>query len=1463
MAILHGSWLLKHQGSCLFVWGETWRSLGEDIDPRTLTEVPLHPYAMTPAELSEWLRSRSITIPNSIQQPVETRNFASLQSGRRKAASAVEVSLPTRSQIITLPTYFPESNEEGTASIFPAHSAILGSEKPFPQYLQPWRVEGFCLNPSEAIKFLTSLPLNVANGEDAFLGGDLRFWSQVARWSLDLIARSKFLPTIERQTDGSIVAQWQALLDSSLDGTRLEKFSQLMPLGCRTYEVRSEELGVRSEEGFELSIEFPREPQELLLGFLNSTIDAQVRVMEGSQPLLEARVMASLPTAVRQWLQSLTTASPIVNAEPIGLERLEAALKAWTLPLQYQMAGKNQFRTCFVLHPPESENTDWTLAYFLQAADDSEFLVDAETIWQHPVESFVYGDRTIKQPQETFLRGLGLASRLYPVIAPSLDTAYPQSFSLNPLQAYEFIKSVKWRFEDSGLGVVLPKSLENRDGWANRLGLKITAQTPNKKQGRLGLQSLLNFQWQLAIGGQTLSKQEFDKLVALKSPLVEINGEWVELRPQDIKTAQAFFASRKDQMALSLEDALRISTGDTQTIEKLPVVSFEASGALQELVNTLTNNKAVEPLPTPASFQGQLRPYQQRGMAWLTFLERWGLGACLADDMGLGKCVSKDTNIYVNGGLSTAEEIWQTYAGETEFDGEGFWAKPTQELLVNSINDKTGKIVQAPIRRLYRQQVQEKLRKITLQDGSSVTITRRHKLLTNKGWTNQLQVGDYVCVPAKMLWQGKPEDPDLVKFIAWQIGEGHELINWGQVRISQKDTKLLENLLHTLQRISCRYDIKINSPNIQIFPGKVPFLRIDSQAYKRFLETKGYVWGKKSAEKSIPPFIMQADLDSVRIFLQNYFDAESAVISRMRSIEISTASPQLIQQISALLRRFGIWLRISPKQKCATNGTGIYRTYYIGTIGGNSARRFLQEIGFSNLEKQRKLEEICQSVSNTNVEVIPAAKEVFYGNIESIEDVDYQGWVYDFEVSEHHNFVANNIICHNTIQFIAFLLHLKEQDALEKPTLLVCPTSVLGNWEREVKKFAPSLKVFQYHGDKRPKGKAFAEAAKKHDLVITSYALIPRDLKSLQSVSWQVIVLDEAQNIKNAEAKQSQAVRQIESEFRIALTGTPVENRLQELWSILDFLNPGYLGNKQFFQRRFAMPIEKYGDTSSLSQLRSLVQPFILRRLKTDREIIQDLPEKQEMTVFCGLSPEQAELYQKVVEESLAEIEEAKGIQRRGMILALLVKLKQVCNHPAQYLKKTTLTEPRLSGKLLRLQEMLEEVLSEGDRALIFTQFAEWGKMLKPYLEQQLGREMLFLYGSTSKKQREEMIDRFQHDPQGPPIMILSLKAGGVGLNLTRANHVFHFDRWWNPAVENQATDRVFRIGQTRNVQVHKFVSTGTLEEKIHDMIESKKQLAEQVVGAGEDWLTELDTNQLRNLLLLDRSAVIEEEDTE
>ena len=1039
MAILHGSWCMTSKG-CFFLWGETWRRVPSESF--SSEQIFPYPFALNDTELLTQPLLKNMGLSNILSQ-----------------------------QIIALPTDISESGE-----LTPIYSTTNNIPK---SYLYPWQITGISLNPKQAFQFLQSLPLNTVITSDSDLGEDLRFWSHIARWSLDLLARSKFLPGLIQQSDQTIISQWQPLLDSAIDQTRLLRFAQQMPRVCRVYQ----ELIV----GDSLAINLPLSAQDIIINFLSVMIDQQVKNIAKE---VDQKAILSLPIW-QKWLQSLGEQENTINAELIEIESLETTLKNWTAPLQYSLSEPNLFSTAFHLHPPTEYNPNWQLEYCLQAIDQPEFIVNSNIVWNHPVDSFNYRGRTIKHPQETLLKGLGLASKLYPVIETSLQQARPQSCSLNPLQAYQFLKSYAWRFTDSGLGVILPPSLANREGWASRLGLSIKAETPKLKTNeRLGLKSLLNFKWQLSIGGQTMTKAEFDRLVAKESPLVEINGEWVELRESDIRSAKIFFSQRKDEMTLSLEDALRLSTGDTQMIEKLPVVNFEAGGKLQELLNTLTNNRNLEPIPNPKDFKGELRPYQARGAGWLSFLEQWGLGACLADDMGLGK----------------------------------------------------------------------------------------------------------------------------------------------------------------------------------------------------------------------------------------------------------------------------------------------------------------------------------------------------------------------------------------TIEFIAFLLHLKEQNSLENPVLLVCPTSVLGNWERVVKKFSPTLNVIVHHGDKRAKGNNFAKVIQDKNLVITSYPLTFRDQKELQGVTWQGLVLDEAQNIKNPDAKQSKTIKNINASFKIALTGTPVENRLSELWSIMDFLNPGYLGQRLFFQRRFAIPIEKYGDTDSLKILRSLVQPFILRRLKTDKDIIQDLPEKQENIVFCPLTTEQATLYQKIVDDSLAKIDDAEGIQRRGMILALLVKLKQLCNHPVlieakvKNSKKSDIIKTQYSGKLQRLTEMLDEVLAEGDRALIFTQFAEWGKVLQPYLEDYFNREILFLYGSTSKNKREEMIDRFQNDPQAPPIMILSLKAGGVGLNLTRANHVFHFDRWWNPAVENQATDRVFRIGQTRNVQVHKFVCTGTLEEKIHDLIESKKALAEQVVSSGEDWLTALDTDQLRNLLILDRNSIIDEE---
>jgi SNF2 family DNA or RNA helicase len=423
------------------------------------------------------------------------------------------------------------------------------------------------------------------------------------------------------------------------------------------------------------------------------------------------------------------------------------------------------------------------------------------------------------------------------------------------------------------------------------------------------------------------------------------------------------------------------------------------------------------------------------------------------------------------------------------------------------------------------------------------------------------------------------------------------------------------------------------------------------------------------------------------------------------------------------------------------------------------------------------------------------------------------------------------------------------------PTLLVCPMSLVGNWQREAERFTPHLAVHVHHGSDRLSGDGLRVALNAADLVITTYAIAVRDRDELGEITWGRVVCDEAQNIKNPGTRQARAVRSLPAGSRVALTGTPVENRLSELWSIMEFTSPGLLGPAERFRSEFAIPVERHGDEEVSGRLRRLTGPFILRRVKTDKTIISDLPEKQEMKVWCNLTPEQASLYQATVTDMLARIEAAEeGIERRGLVLATMAKLKQVCNHPAHLLGDSSRL-PGRSGKLARLEEICDEVIAAGERSLCFTQYAEFGRMLQPHLAARLGCPVLFLHGGTPKKKRDTMVEEFQHLNE-PAVFLLSLKAGGTGLNLTAANHVIHVDRWWNPAVEDQATDRAFRIGQRKDVQVRKFVCVGTLEERIDAMIEEKKALAEQIVGTGEGWLTELSVADLRTVLALSPEAV-------
>jgi superfamily II DNA or RNA helicase len=453
--------------------------------------------------------------------------------------------------------------------------------------------------------------------------------------------------------------------------------------------------------------------------------------------------------------------------------------------------------------------------------------------------------------------------------------------------------------------------------------------------------------------------------------------------------------------------------------------------------------------------------------------------------------------------------------------------------------------------------------------------------------------------------------------------------------------------------------------------------------------------------------------------------------------------------------------------------------------------------------------------------------------------------------------LADDMGLGKTIQLIAYVLLRQPKD----PVLVVCPTSVVGNWQREFARFAPGLEVTRWHGVDRPD-----DAMDTQSVVVTTYGTLRRDVDELAQRQWSIVALDEAQQIKNPQTAGAKAVRRLPRAQTVALTGTPLENRLAELWALLDVTNPGLLGRRADFNRRFVKRIERHHDRATAARLRRLVAPFILRREKSDPAVIADLPPKIERTVTCPLTPEQAKLYEAALARVLdGGLEGATVMERRGRVLALLTELKQICNHPAQHLREEGTTLAGRSGKLAAAREIIAEAVSGEEQVLLFTQYVTMGKLLVRQLSADLGVSIPFLHGGLSALARDKLVSAFQARIEGggdtfgdpPPVLVVSLRAGGTGLNLTAATQVVHYDRWWNPAVEDQATDRAHRIGQNRTVEVHKLVTAGTLEERIDELLTSKRQLAASIVGAGESWVTELGDAELRDLLALSADAEI------
>jgi SNF2 family DNA or RNA helicase len=431
-----------------------------------------------------------------------------------------------------------------------------------------------------------------------------------------------------------------------------------------------------------------------------------------------------------------------------------------------------------------------------------------------------------------------------------------------------------------------------------------------------------------------------------------------------------------------------------------------------------------------------------------------------------------------------------------------------------------------------------------------------------------------------------------------------------------------------------------------------------------------------------------------------------------------------------------------------------------------------------------------------------------------------------------------------TVQILTVIQKFKEDKKLKKPSLVVCPTSVIANWKREANKFTPNLDVEIYHGSDRE----FEEIVDK-DLIITSYGIIRRDINQMKNYLFDFVILDEAQNIKNPETSQSKSVKELKANYKATLTGTPIENKVLELWSIYDFLMPGYLGNKNLFKKDFVEKIEKFGSKSKIKSLKNMIDPFLLRRMKNDTNVIKDLPDKVVIDEYTYLSKTQEKLYQKELDYSLEGIKNKKGVSRSGNIFRLITKLKQICNHPSNY-NSGFEYNAKISGKSEKTVELIENIIESEEKALIFTQYVQMGKILKKMLEDKFNKKILFFHGSLNSNQREELIKEFNND-EDIPVMIVSLKAGGTGLNLTAANHVIHYDLWWNPAVENQATDRVYRIGQDKKVFVHRLITTNTFEERINEIINEKKELSEELIQKGERWIMEMNDKALKKMFSL------------
>ena len=1007
------------------------------------------------------------------------------------------------------------------------------------------------------------------------------------------------------------------------------------------------------------------------------------------------------------------------------------------------------------------------------------------------------------------------AAEQVPWLAELVDSgAVYEAMAWTPAEAHQFLRSIP-AFEAAGLVVRVP------DWWRAKRPPRpeVAVRVGDKKPSALGMDALLDFSVSVALGDETLTAAEVRQLLGGAGGLVRLRGQWVELDRDRLREVLSHWERvRRDaeQRGLSFLEGMRLLAGAGRSDDEASMLAaaegwsrVEAGAWLARTLESLRGPDGLAAADPGADLRGTLRPYQKTGVAWLAFASSLRLGVCLADDMGLGKALAADTPVLTASGW---REIGSLKPGDEVIGSNG------HPVVVTGVYPQG-------IRQLYR---------VRFSDGAEVradadhlwsvtTPVRRRRgnaplILTTRQMADhglQDAAGNrrfFIPLVAPAQLYNHDETPVEPYLLGLLLGDGG--MSTHHVRFSTTEPQILDLLKQRLpQGISVKHlgrcDYALNGPGA----GKPnPLIRalhqlglMRSTSHTKFIPDP-YLWGSPATRL----LVLRGLLDT---------DGEVGTGGTAR---FSTVSRRLADGVTFIVRSLGGTVREHRK--------GTSHRLTITLPRGTEA--FV-------LERKR----------------MRASRRLKYppGRAVVAIEADGEGAAVCIAVNAADSLyvVKDFIVTHNTIQVLALLL-LRRRRARggEPPSLLVAPASLLANWQAEIERFAPSLTTLIAHPSAMPARElADLPGLVGTDLVITTYGTLART-EALRARDWSLVVLDEAQAIKNPGARQTQAVKAVRAQARIALTGTPVENRLGDLWSLYDFLDPGLLGSAREFSAFVKRLAERRDE--SYAPLRRLIQPYLLRRLKTDRAIVADLPDKTEVKAFCLLSSRQAGLYQKTVDElERAVAGKAQGIERRGLVLAYLMRLKQICNHPAHWLGEGSWDEAG-SGKLARLREIVEPVAARQEKLLAFTQFREATEPLAAFLADCFGRPGLVLHGSTPVRARGGLVRRFQDDP-AVPFFVLSVKAGGTGLNLTAASHVVHFDRWWNPAVEDQATDRAYRIGQHRNVLVHKLVCRGTVEERIDRLIEDKQALARGVLtGGGETLLTEMSDAELMAMVALD-----------